>query len=35
MLGKMGGVCYFTPEDAAMVMASLANYAEHILGSEP
>lgn len=30
MLGEIGGVCYLTPEDAAMVMASLANYAEYL-----
>lgn len=29
MLGKIRGVCYLTPEDAAMVMASLADYAEY------
>jgi acyl-CoA synthetase (NDP forming) len=31
-LGEMGCVCYFKPEDAARVMASLATYAECIGG---
>jgi acyl-CoA synthetase (NDP forming) len=30
MLGKIGGVCYLRPEDAATAMAGLATYAEYI-----
>jgi len=30
MLGNIGSVCYLTPEDAAIVMARLADYAEHL-----
>jgi len=30
MLGQMGCVCYPSPEDAAIVMASLAGYAEYL-----
>jgi hypothetical protein len=29
MLGKIGGVCYSRPEDTAIVMAKLAEYAEY------
>jgi len=28
--GKTGGACYLKPEDAALVMASLADYAEYL-----
>lgn len=34
MLGEMGYVCYPSPEDAAMVMASLVRYAEYLRSAQ-
>jgi hypothetical protein len=30
MLGEKGYICYHSPDDAALVMASLASYAEYL-----
>jgi len=34
MLGKKGYICYPSPEDAAMVMASLVRYAEYLQSAQ-